>query len=106
MSEAGRNLKTSELYSIFIKTEIRQQIGIDICSLPETDGLKHLVVCINYFSKWSTPINPLQPGVAFLYPHENNTGLYWVKSNTASTITQFLYEVICQYGCMKIQIYD
>ena len=30
-----------------------QQIGIDICSLPEIDGFQHLVVCIGYFSKWS-----------------------------------------------------
>ena len=28
-----------------------QQIGIDKCSLPEVDGLKHLVLCIGYFSK-------------------------------------------------------
>ena len=28
-----------------------QQIDIDICHLPEVDGFKHLVVCIDYFSK-------------------------------------------------------
>ena len=59
-----------------------QQIGIDICSLPEADGLKPLFVCINYFSKWSKRI----------------------KDKRASTITQLLYEIICRYGCMKIQI--
>ena len=42
---------SSELHSILIKTEVMQQIGIDICSLPEVDGFKHLVVCIDYFSK-------------------------------------------------------
>ena len=61
-----------------------QQIGFDICSLSEADGLKHLVVCINYFSKWSKPI----------------------KDKRASTITQFLYEIICWHGYMKIQIND
>ena len=38
-----------------------QQIGIDICSLPEADGLKHLVACINYYSEWSKPVNPSRP---------------------------------------------
>ena len=44
---------SSELHSIHIKTEVMQQIGIDICSLPEVDGFKHLVVYIDYFSAWS-----------------------------------------------------
>ena len=44
---------SSELHSIPIKTEVMQQIGIDICSLPEVDGFKHLVVYIDYFSAWS-----------------------------------------------------
>ena len=61
-----------------------QQIGINICSLPEADSLKHLVFCINYFSKWLKPI----------------------KDKGACTITQFLHEIICRYGCMKIQIND
>ena len=29
-----------------------QHIGINICSLPEADGFKHLIVFIEYFSKW------------------------------------------------------
>ena len=44
---------SSELHNIVIKIEVMQQIGIDICSLPEVDGFKHLLVCIDYFSKWS-----------------------------------------------------
>ena len=40
----------SEPHSIPIKTQVMQQIGIDICNLPEVDGFKHLVVCIEYFS--------------------------------------------------------
>ena len=63
-----------------------QQIGIDIRSFPEIDGFQHLVVCIGYFSKWSE-VKP-------------------IKDKSASTISQFLFEVICQYGCMKIQIND
>ena len=47
---------------------------------------KHLVVCIEYFSKWleAKPI----------------------KDKSVSTIAQFLYEAICRHGCMKIQIND
>ena len=33
--------------------EVMQQIGIEIYSLPEVDGFKHLIICIEYFRKWS-----------------------------------------------------
>ena len=74
----------SELHSSPIKTQVMQQIGVDMCSLPEVDGFKHLVVCIHYFSKWSEAIP--------------------IKDKSASTIPQFLYEVICWHCCMQIQI--
>ena len=57
-----------------------------MCSLPEVDGFKHLVICIDCFSKW-LEVKP-------------------IKDNSASTIAQFLYEIICRHGCMKIQISD
>ena len=44
---------SSELHSNPIKTEVMQQINVDKCSLPEVDGFKHLVACIDHFSKWS-----------------------------------------------------
>ena len=62
------------------------QIGVDICNLPEVDGFKHLVVCIDYFSKWSEA----KP----------------IKDKTAPTVTQFLYEIVCRHGCISIQIND
>ena len=37
--------KSSELHSIPIKTEVMQQVGINICSFSKVDGFKHLVVC-------------------------------------------------------------
>ena len=84
--EQGKIKKASnELHSIPIKTEVMQQIGI-MCRLPEVDGFKHLAVCIDYFSKWSEA----KP----------------IKNKSASTTAQFLYEVICRHGCMKIQIND
>ena len=75
---------SSALHRIPIKTEVMQQIGIDICILPEVVGFNHLVVCIDYFSVWSEVKS--------------------IKDESASTIAQFLYEVICRHGCMKIQI--
>ena len=73
---------SSALHRIPIKTEVMQQIGIDICILPEVVGFNHLVVCIDYFSVWSEVKS--------------------IKDESASTIAQFLYEVICRHGCMKI----
>ena len=77
---------STELQSIPVKNEAMQQIGVDVCNLPEVDGFNHLVVCIDYFTKWSEA----KP----------------VRDKTAPTITQFLYEMICRHGCMNIQIND
>ena len=85
--EQGKIKKvSSELHSIPIKTEVMQQIGIDISSFPEVYSFKHLVICIDYFSKWS----------------EAKT----IKDKSASTIAQFLYEVTYQHRCTKIQVND
>lgn len=61
-----------------------QEVGISIYSLPEVDCFRDLVVCIDYFSKWSD--------------------LKLIKDKGTSTITQFLYEVIYQQGWIKVQI--
>ena len=69
--------KSSELHSIPIKTDVMQQVGINICSFSKVDGFKHLVVCKECFSKWSES----KP----------------IKDKSVSTITQLLYEIICQH---------
>ena len=61
-----------------------KQIGIDWYTLPEVDGFKHLIVCIDYFSKWSEARA--------------------VKDKSAPKVAKFLYEIICRHGCMRIQI--
>lgn len=76
----------SEVQSIIIKTEVIQQIGIDTCGLLEIYSFKHLVVCIDYSSKWSE-VRP-------------------IKDKSASTNAQFLYGIIFRHGCMKIQMHD
>ena len=63
-----------------------KQVGVDICSLPETDGYCHVIVLIDYFPKWSE-IKP-------------------TKDISAPTVAQFLYEVICRHVCFYVQIND
>lgn len=75
-----------ELQSIPIPSKVMNQIGVDVCSLPEVDGFQHIIVCIDYFSKWSEAKA--------------------VKNKSASTVANFLYEIICRHGCIKIQIND
>ena len=75
-----------ELKSIPVPNEVTKQIGIDLCTLPEVDGFKHLIVCIDYFSKCSEAKA--------------------VKGKSAPTVAKFLYEIIYRHGCMRIQIND
>ena len=77
---------SSELKSVPVPNEVTKQIGIDLCNLPEVDGFKHLIVCMEYFSKWSEAKA--------------------VKDKSAPTVAKFLYEIICRHGCMRIQIND
>ena len=63
-----------------------KQVRVDLCNLPEVDGFKHLIVLIDFFSKWSE-VKP-------------------VKDKSAPTVAAFLYEVSVGHGCFKIQIND
>ena len=36
-----------------VPNEVMKQVGIDLCTLPEVDRFKHLIVCVDYFPKWS-----------------------------------------------------
>ena len=71
------NLKPIPLPSTVIK-----QVGVDICNLPETDRYCHVIVLIDYFSKWSEA----KP----------------TKDKSASTVAQFLSEVMCGHGCFDV----
>ena len=75
-----------QLQSIPVPTDVMKQIGIDICKLPEVDGYRHLNVCIDYFSKWSEAKA--------------------TKDKRAPAVAQFIYDIICRHGCVKIQIND
>lgn len=74
------------LHPVAIPSEVMSQIGVDICSLPPSNGYKYIVVAIDYFSKWSEA-KPLE-------------------NKNAISIALFLYELICRFGCFSIQIND
>ena len=63
-----------------------KQVGVDIYNLPEVDAYRHVIVLIDYFSKWSE----MKP----------------TKDKSAPTIAQFLYEVMSRHGCLEIRIND
>ena len=63
-----------------------KQIGINLCGLPEVNGFKYLILCIDYFSEWS----------------EART----IEDKSAPTVANFLYKIICQHVCIKIQKSD
>ena len=76
----------TELKSISIPASVMKQVGVDICNLPEVNGYRHVIVLIDYFSKWSEA----KP----------------TKDKSAPTVAQFFYEVMCRHGCFEIQIND
>ena len=77
---------SSELHCIPVPSEVMNQAGVYLFTLPEVDGFIYLVVLIDYFSKWSEAKA--------------------IKDKRASSVAQFLYEMNCRHGCFAIQIND
>ena len=75
-----------ELKNIALASEVMKQIGVDICCLPSVDEFEYLIVCIDYFSKWSET-KPMH-------------------DKSALKVAQFLYELLCRHDCFAIQIND
>ncbi|CAK9292277.1 unnamed protein product [Gordionus sp. m RMFG-2023] len=80
--------KTSlEMQSIPIPSKVWTQIGVDLCSLPESiDGFKYIAVAVDYFSKYIEAQS--------------------LKDKTAHSVTLFLYSLLCRHGRVKVQIND
>ena len=76
----------STLHPVPVSANVMKQVGVDLCQLPEVDGYKYLIVCVDYFSKWSEA-EPL-------------------RAKTAISVADFLYRLICRHGCFSIQIND
>ena len=77
------NVKT-EMHSVPVSPHVVKLVGLDLCSLPETDGYCHLIVCIDYFTKGSEA----KP----------------VRDKTVLTVAMFLYEPMCRHACFEVQI--
>ena len=75
-----------ELKNIAVPSEVMKQIWSDICCLPSVDEFEYLIVCIDYFSKWSEA----KP----------------IHDKFSPTAAQFLYELTCRHDCFAIQIID
>ena len=58
-----------------------KHIGVDFCNLPEADSFKLLIVCIDYFSKWSEAKA--------------------VKDKSAPTFASFFYEIVGLHGSIE-----
>ena len=41
-----------EMHSVPVSSDLMKQVDLCLCSLLELDGYHHLLVCINYFTKW------------------------------------------------------
>ena len=72
------------LHSIPVSSNFMKSEGVDLCELLiyEVNGYCHLIVWIDYFSKWSEA----KP----------------TTNKTAPTIGHFLYEMMCRHGCFAI----
>ena len=64
----------NEMHSVVVSSHVMKQIGLDICFLPEVDGYYHLIVFIDYFTKW----REAKP----------------IRDETAFTVATFLYELL------------
>ena len=76
-----------DLQSIPIESEVMKQVGVDLCNyelIPEVDEFKHLIVLIDYFSKWSE-VKP-------------------VKDKSAPTVAAFLYKVTCATAALRFKL--
>ena len=83
----------TQLHSIPVPIAVMNQIDVDICNLPNVNGYCCLIVCIDYFSEQfeAKPVKEVKP----------------VKPiKKATTISQFLYQIIFRHGCFSIQIND
>ena len=76
----------NEIHSVPVSLHIMKQVGLDLCSLPDVNGYRLLIVYIDYFTKWleAKPI----------------------RDNTVLTVATFLYEVMFHHGCFEVQIND
>ena len=76
----------NDMHSVPVSPHVIKQVVLDLFSLCEVDGCRHLIICIDYFTKWleAKPI----------------------RAKTALTVATFFYELMCCHGCFEVQIND
>ena len=87
-------LSTKGQTILVTQKQIIKQVGLDLCSLPEVDGYRHFIFCIDYLTKW----------------WKTET----IRDKTALTVAMFLCFFMshfmsffmCCHGCFEVQIND
>ena len=67
----------NEMHSVPVSPHLLKHVSLDLCFLPEVDGYRHFIVCIDYFTKWSEA----KP----------------IRDKTALAVATFLYELMCRH---------
>lgn len=80
------NNAKQELKSIPFPLEVMKQIGAEFCFLPKIDEFRHVLVCIDYFSKWLKA----KP----------------TCDKSSPTVALVLNELTCRQRCFAIPITD
>ena len=67
------HLTKNEMHSVLVSPHLKKQFGLDICSLPEENSYRHLIVCGDYIIKWleANPIRGQSNIPNFLYISAN-----------------------------------
>ena len=73
-----------EMHSVSLSPHAKKQVGLDLCSLPEVNGYRHLIVCNDYSTK-RLEANP-------------------IREKTALTAATFLFKLTCRHSCFKVQV--
>ena len=76
----------NEIRSVPVSLHVNKQVGLDLCSFPEVNSYHHLIVCNDYFTKWSAA--------------------NLIREKTALPVATFPYGLICRHGCLEDQIND
>ena len=74
------------MHSVPISLHVIKRVGLDLSSFPEVNGYRHLIVRIDYFTKWSEA--------------------KLIRDKTALKVAPFIYELMCRHGCFELQIND
>jgi len=82
------SLKVSDpMHPVGVPTRHMAQLGIDISQMPEVDGMKYIIVAIDYFTKWIEAEA--------------------IKDKAMGTVARFLYtNILCRHSCPETIITD